>query len=80
VLASLSHDWNADGWAKGAYCYFGPGDLNRFNPHLMQPAGRVFFAGEHTASVEYRGYMEGAIRSGQRAAQQILTCLTLSPP
>lgn len=73
VLASLSHDWNADGWAKGAYCYFGPGDLNRFNPHLMQPAGRVFFAGEHTASVEYRGYMEGAIRSGQRAAQQILT-------
>lgn len=29
----------------------------------MQPAGRVFFAGEHTAPEEYRGYMEGAIRS-----------------
>ncbi|WP_313934855.1 MULTISPECIES: FAD-dependent oxidoreductase [unclassified Nostoc] len=30
------------------------------------------FAGEHTAEVEYCGYMEGAIRSGQRAAEQIL--------
>ncbi len=72
-IASLSHDWSADEWARGAYCYFGPGDLNRFNPHLMLPAGRVLFAGEHTAKVEYRGYMEGAIRSGQRAAQQILS-------
>lgn len=73
AIASVFHDWGADEWARGAYCYFGPGDLNRFNPHLTLPAGQVFFAGEHTASVEYRGYMEGAIRSGHRAAQQILT-------
>ncbi|GAA6616111.1 flavin monoamine oxidase family protein [Scytonema sp. NUACC26] len=72
ILTSRSYDWNADEWAKGAYCYFKPGDLARFNPHLMQRAGQIFFAGEHTAPVEYRGYMEGAIRSGQRAAQQVL--------
>lgn len=71
--ASRSYDWNTDEWARGAYCYFEPGDLDRFNPHLTLPAGRVFFAGEHTAPVEYRGYMEGAIRSGQRAAQQVLS-------
>jgi monoamine oxidase len=70
--ATLSYDWSADEWAKGGYCYFAPGQLDRFNPHLTLPAGRIFFAGEHTAPVEYRGYMEGAIRSGQRAAQQIL--------
>lgn len=72
AIASHSYDWNADEWAKGAYCYFAPGQLHRFNPHLILPAGRVFFAGEHTAPVEYRGYMECAIRSGQRAAEQIL--------
>jgi monoamine oxidase len=72
ILTSRSYDWSADEWAQGAYCYFRPGDLHLFNPHLNQPAGQVFFAGEHTAPVEYRGYMEGAIRSGQRAAQQIL--------
>ncbi|ARV60291.1 amine oxidase [Nostocales cyanobacterium HT-58-2] len=75
IIASRSCDWSADEWARGAYCYFRPGDLHRFNPHLTQPAGRIFFAGEHTAPVEYRGYMEGAIRSGQRAAQQILSLL-----
>jgi monoamine oxidase len=67
-----SYNWQMDEWARGAYCYFGPGDLHRFNPYLTMPAGRVFFAGEHTAEAQYRGYMEGAIRSGQRAAQQIL--------
>jgi monoamine oxidase len=71
TLASQSYDWSVDRWAQGAYCYFGPGDLDRFNPYLTQPAGRIFFAGEHTAPPEYRGYMEGAIRSGQRAAQQV---------
>ncbi len=72
VIASRSYDWNTDRWAKGGYCYFAPGQLDRFNPHLTLSAGRVFFAGEHTAPVEYRGYMEGAVRSGIRAAQQIL--------
>lgn len=72
AIASLSYNWNTDKWAKGGYCYFAPGQLDRFNPHLTLPASRVFFAGEHTAPVEYRGYMEGAVRSGQRAAQQIL--------
>ncbi|MGL4618298.1 flavin monoamine oxidase family protein [Chroococcidiopsis sp.] len=72
AIACRSYDWNTDLWAKGGYCYFAPGQLDRFNPHLTLPAGRVFFAGEHTAPVEYRGYMEGAVRSGIRAAQQIL--------
>lgn len=78
AIASYSSDWNVDEWAKGGYCYFRPGQLHRFNPHLILPAGRVFFAGEHTAPLEYRGYMEGAIRSGQRAAEQILTLINQS--
>ncbi|NMG10025.1 NAD(P)/FAD-dependent oxidoreductase [Brasilonema sp. UFV-L1] len=76
IILSSSHDWNADEWARGAYCYFRPGDLHRFEPYLTLPAGRIFFAGEHTAPLMYRGYMEGAIRSGQRATQQILNLLS----
>ena len=78
AIATHSSDWNADESAKGGYCYFRPGQLHRFNPQLILPAGRVFFAGEHTAPLEYRGYMEGAIRSGQRAAEQILTLINKS--
>jgi monoamine oxidase len=72
AIAARSHDWSADEWSRGAYCYFKPGDLQRLEPHLTQLSDRIFLAGEHTAPVEYRGYMEGAIRSGHRAAQQIL--------
>jgi monoamine oxidase len=75
TISSYSYNWSTDEWAQGAYCYFRPGDLHRFNPLLTMPAGRIFFAGEHTAPVEYRGYMEGAIRSSQRAVQQILNFL-----
>jgi monoamine oxidase len=71
-IGAVSYNWNTNEWAQGAYCYFAPGDLHRFHPVLTLPAGQVFFAGEHTAEEKYRGYMEGALRSGQRAAQQIL--------
>ena len=38
---------------------------------LIRPAGRVHFAGEHTAGA-WAGLMEGALRSGQRAADEVL--------
>lgn len=72
AITCLSYDWNADEWVRGAYCYFRPGQMERLHPYLSLPTGRVFFAGEHTAPVEYSGYMEGALRSGQHAAQQVL--------
>ncbi|MEC4813275.1 MAG: NAD(P)/FAD-dependent oxidoreductase [Scytonema sp. PMC 1069.18] len=72
AITSGSHNWDADEWSKGAYCYFRPGDLKRLEPHLTQLSDHIFLAGEHTAPLEYRGYMEGAVQSGQRAAKQIL--------
>ncbi|MBO3461453.1 FAD-dependent oxidoreductase [Aetokthonos hydrillicola Thurmond2011] len=73
AIATATHDWGADPWAKGAYCYFAPQDLKTWHSDLSYSAGRVIFAGEHTAPIEYCGYMEGAIRSGQQAAEQILS-------
>ncbi len=72
ALATATHDWSADPWSQGSYCYFVPRDLKSWRSDLPYSAGGVIFAGEHTAPVEYCGYMEGAIRSGQRAAKQIL--------
>lgn len=72
MTATATHDWGSDPYSLGAYCYFAPGELKGWRSELPNAAGRVIFAGEHTAPVEYCGYMEGAIRSGQRAAAQIV--------
>ena len=72
AYATATHDWSADPWSQGSYCYFAPRDLTSWRSNLPYFAGQVIFAGEHTAPVEYCGYMEGAIRSGQRATEQIL--------
>ncbi|SRR5712691_2753825 len=38
---------------------------------IAQPSGRIYFAGEHTAG-DWAGLMEGALRSGLRAADEVL--------
>jgi hypothetical protein len=39
---------------------------------LARPLGRLAFAGEHTAGLDWHGTMEGAVRSGKRAADDVL--------
>jgi monoamine oxidase len=62
--------WVVDPWAQMSYSAHTvnsePGD----EALLAAPVGRVHFAGEHTAG-EWAGYMEGALRSGLRVAQEI---------
>jgi len=50
--------------------YWGAGDSTRFAGYEGVPEGTIHFAGEHT-SLEFQGYMEGAVRSGRRAAREI---------
>ena len=63
--------WNDDPWAGESYSAdtvtAAPGDPDL----LAAPAGRIHFAGEHTAG-HWAGLMEGALRSGQRAASEVL--------
>jgi monoamine oxidase len=70
LVASRQIVWEHDPHARGGYAFFDPG----FDPDLRQwlarPAGRVFFAGEHT-SIRWQGYMNGAVESGRRAAAEI---------
>ena len=61
--------WQEDVWAQGTYAYFRPGDVMSLRPVLTKAEGRIHFAGEHTAG--WQGYMNGAIESGHRAAQEV---------
>ncbi|HZM83457.1 MAG TPA: FAD-dependent oxidoreductase [Candidatus Limnocylindrales bacterium] len=64
-------NWVREEYSRGCYAaLFGPGDWARLGPHLTAPHGRVHWAGTET-STEYFGLMEGAVRSGHRAAAEI---------
>jgi monoamine oxidase len=62
--------WEADPWARGGYAYFDPRYDSPLRSWLARPAGRLFFAGEHT-SIRWQGYMNGAVESGRRAAAEL---------
>ena len=59
--------WDDDPWVGAAYSVSPPPPVAAA---LADPAGPLAFAGEHTAG-QYNALMEGAIRSGRRAAAQL---------
>ena len=63
------HSWGADPFAGGAYAAWPPGRVADSRAALSRPAGRLRFAGEHVADAPG---IEGALRSGERAASAIL--------
>jgi monoamine oxidase len=73
ALDYIEHDWSEDPWTRG--CPIGfmpPGVLSMYGPSLRAPIGRIHWAGTETAEV-WNGYMDGAVRSGLRAAQEVLS-------
>lgn len=62
--------FGTDPLVGGAYLAYGPGEISQYWRLWEQPLGRLVFAGEHTDAL-YPGTIEGALRSGQRAAQQV---------
>ena len=61
--------WPLMPYSGGAYVAWAPGQLSAWYGPLRAGHGRLRFAGEHTA--ELSGYMEGAVRSGLRVADEI---------
>jgi len=68
--SALLSSWHDDPWVQGAYSARTLSSPLR-DDDLVNPIGPLFFAGEHTAG-EWHGLMEGALRSGRRAADQVL--------
>ncbi|MDX1584551.1 MAG: NAD(P)/FAD-dependent oxidoreductase [Thermoanaerobaculia bacterium] len=62
--------WSRDPYALGCVSYPAPGDVTGYLDALQRPHGRIHFAGEHTTIL--RSTMEGALRSGIRAAHAVV--------
>lgn len=87
ILESLSHyygpqalnpvvyyesDWGSEEWTRGAYAAsFDVGGLHRYGAELRSPVGPIRFACSDLAGAGYQ-HVDGAIRMGRLAAQQIL--------
>jgi len=70
--AHLETDWAAEQWSLGGMiAHFAPGVLTNFGHALREPAGRIHWAGAERAT-EMHGLMEGAVRSGERAADEVV--------
>jgi monoamine oxidase len=67
VLDAVSHDWLADPYSRGTWCFHRPRWLEQHQDSMQQPAGRVTFAGGDVAR-GWVGHIDGAIESWLRAA------------
>lgn len=66
-------DWSAEIHTRGCYgAHLPPGAWTQFGSALRTPVGRVHWAGSETAE-RWCGYIDGAISSGERAADEVLT-------
>jgi len=72
VVQYVDHCWVTEPWSRG--CYAGmarPGVWTSTRPDWQNPFGRIHWAGTESSSI-WNGYIEGAVRSGERAATVIL--------
>ncbi|MFI6392768.1 flavin monoamine oxidase family protein [Nonomuraea sp. NPDC050540] len=71
-IAWVQHDWSADPFSRGGYAaLFPPHTWTRYGPAVREPVDRIHWAGSETATRWY-GYIDGAIRSGEAAAEAVL--------
>jgi monoamine oxidase len=74
-LGLYEQDWAAEEYTRGCYmAHFPPGALRGFGPLIAEPWGRVHWAGSESSPVRL-GSIDGAIRSGERAAREVLDAL-----
>jgi monoamine oxidase len=70
--AYLEQDWGAERWSAGGPTFvMPPGAWRAVGSALATPAGPIHFAGTETAT-RWAGFIDGAVRSGERAAARIL--------
>jgi monoamine oxidase len=71
-VAVVETAWWNEPWTRGcSMAHFPPGILTRYGPLLTEPFGRVHWAGTETSGTSH-GSVDGAIRSGERAAAEVL--------
>ncbi|WP_052666099.1 flavin monoamine oxidase family protein [Nitriliruptor alkaliphilus] len=74
-VAVVERDWTTEPYSRG--CYGGhlpPGVWTQLGPALRRPVGRLHWAGTEHATA-WTGYLEGAVRSGEETAADVLDAL-----
>lgn len=74
---AIRDDWTINPFTMGSYSFRKTGQYTKFGGIEREREGckgNCHFAGEHT-SIEYQGYMNGAVESGERAAEEIIADL-----
>jgi monoamine oxidase len=67
----IEQNWSREQWTRGCYAGFmAPGVWSDYGAALRQPVGRLHWAGAETAET-FNGYMDGAVRSGERVAREV---------
>ena len=68
----VEQDWGAEEWSGGGPTFIlPPGAWAAAGPGLREPVGPIHWAGSETAT-RWAGFMDGAVRSGERAAAEVL--------
>ncbi|HEY8480106.1 MAG TPA: flavin monoamine oxidase family protein [Spirillospora sp.] len=63
--------WDNETWSGGGPTGIAPpGTLTAFGPALREPCGPIHWAGTETSGF-WTGYMDGAVRSGERVAKEV---------
>jgi monoamine oxidase len=71
----VEHDWTKERWTKGGpVAIMRPGTLTTYGQELRKPHVRTHWAGTETATY-WNGYMDGAVRAGERASAEVLRLL-----
>ena len=68
----VEQDWSTERYSGGGMIsHAPPGVLTEFGPALREPCGRIHWAGTESSAV-MSGFIDGAIRSGERAATEVM--------
>lgn len=71
----LERDWMGEEFSRGCYgAHFTPGVWTAFGPALRESVGHIHWAGAECSPV-WNGYMEGAVRSGEATAADVIARL-----
>lgn len=71
-LEYVEQDWLTEEWSQGGYvAHMPPGAMTTYGDCIREPFNRIHWAGTETAT-EWSGYLDGALQSGIRVANEII--------
>jgi monoamine oxidase len=78
-VSFVERNWNEEAFARGAYsAVFPPGAWTQLGSTWRAPVGRIHWAGAET-SPRWYGYIDGAVRSGEAAADAVMRAIRTEP-